>query len=180
MKMETGGQFPDLEASLVRALEDIGQQAIDQYMQCPISMLRPDLFRRGATALARLKQFGPVDPRIEAKRLFCEGRALIVEDRIAEAIARLQQAMALDATAPYACNALGVAYERQNDVAKATKLFRRAAALAPWWALPRLHLGLQYRRAGRIEEAESEFKAAESLNPAEPLSKLMLAGLYPN
>src|SRR5262249_4454923 len=115
-----------------------------------------------------------------AKRLFCEGRALIVEDRIQEAIARLQEAVALDATAAYACNALGVAYERDNDLARATELFRRAARLAPWWAVPRLHLGLQYRRAGNIELAESEFKAAESLNPAEPLTRLMLASLHPN
>jgi len=180
MKMETGGQFPDLEASMARALVEIGQQAIDEYMQRPISMLSPDLFRRGACAFARLEQFGPVDRRIEAKRLFCEGRALIVEDRIQEAIARLQEAVALDATAPYACNALGVAYERDNDLARATELFRRAARLAPWWAVPRLHLGLQYRRAGNIELAESEFKAAESLNPAEPLTRLMLASLHPN
>jgi len=46
--------------------------------------------------------------------------------------------------------------------------------------VPRLHLGLQYRRAGEIEKAGSEFKAAELLNPAEPLSRLMLAGLHPN
>ncbi|HWX40466.1 MAG TPA: caspase family protein [Blastocatellia bacterium] len=169
-----------LESSLIRALEEIGQQAIDDYMNCPTSMLRADLFKRGAAAFARLKQLCPADQRVESKRLFCEGRALIAEDRIEDAIARLEKCVALDATAPYAWNALGVAYERDNNVTEAAELFARAARLAPGWVVPRLHLGLQYRRAGEIEKAGSEFKAAELLNPAEPLSRLMLAGLNPN
>jgi hypothetical protein len=175
-----GPELSGTEASLATFLEEIGQQTIDDYMNCVISMLAPDLFRRGAAAFARLQQIRPADLEVEPKRLFCEGRALVAEDKIDEAISLLEEAVALDASAPYAFNALGVAYERNNNSAKATELFRRAARLAPEWAVPRIHLGLQYRRAGKINEAGSEFRAAAALNPAEPLTSLMLAGLYPN
>jgi Flp pilus assembly protein TadD len=163
---------------LSKALQEIGQEAINDYVHSAISTLRPDLFRRGADAFTHLKQLSPGDQQIEPKRLFCDGRALIVESRTKEAIAQLQKAVALDARAAYSYNALGVAYERDGNTGKAVDLFKQAARLAPEWSIPRIHLGLQYQRAGKPEQAESEFKAARQLDPREPMSRWMLARAY--
>jgi tetratricopeptide (TPR) repeat protein len=171
-------QRGDLEIALSKALQEIGQEAINDYVHSAISTLRPDLFRRGADAFTYLKQLSPGDQQIEPKRLFCDGRALIVESRTKDAIAQLQKAVALDARAAYSYNALGVAYERDGNTGKAGDLFKQAARLAPQWSVPRIHLGLQYQRGGKLEQAESEFRAAFQMDPREPLSKLLVTRVY--
>ncbi len=171
-------QRASLEIALSRALEEIGQQAINDYVHAPISQLRRDTFHRAAQAFTYLKSFRPADPQLEAKRLFCEGRALIVESKPEAAIALLEQAISLDPKAAHAYNALGVAYEKRGKNDKAREAFTRAAELAPQWSLPRFHLGLLHYARGQKEKAEREFQTALQLDPRYPYLRWHLARLY--
>jgi tetratricopeptide (TPR) repeat protein len=151
-------QRPSLELALGRALDEIEQQAINDYVRSPFSQLRPDLFHRAAAAVSYLKSLRPSDSSLEAKKLFFEGRALLVEKKPAEALEKLTKANALDPRAAYVHNALGVAYEAVNKEEKALSAFKAAAALAPAWSLPHLHLAIQYQNRGQLDQAEREFK----------------------
>ena len=74
-------------------------------------------------------------------------------------------------------NALGVAYEKANDNARAVDSFKRSAQLAPQWAFPRLHLGIQYYNRRKASEAEAEFREAMRLDPRDPIARWWLVRL---
>ncbi|HEU4388803.1 MAG TPA: caspase family protein, partial [Blastocatellia bacterium] len=128
-----------VETMLAGSLEELGQEAINQYVHSSIWQLDRDSFRRGAIAFNNLKQLNSGDPSLEAKYLFCSGRALIVEGRAPEALPLLQRAVTLDPKAAYIYNALGVAQERAGADREALSAFTRATELAPNWSVPRLH-----------------------------------------
>ncbi len=171
-------QRASLEIALSRALEEIGQQAINNYIHAPISQLRRDMFHRAAQAFTYLKSLSPADPQLEARRLFCEGRALIVESKPEAAIALLEQSISLDPKAAHAYNALGVAYEARGKNDKARESFTRAAQLAPQWSLPRFHLGLLHYARGQRDKSERELQTAVQLDPRYPYLRWHLARLY--
>jgi tetratricopeptide (TPR) repeat protein len=165
-----------LEVDLATALEEIGQQAINNYVTAGSHKIYPDMFHRAALAFKCLKELTPASSsQFEPKRLFCEGRALIVEGRHREAIPVLERAIAIDAKSAYAYNALGIAYENQKDDDKAMDSFRRASDLAPNWELPRVHLGILYYSRGKMEKAEDQFRRAILLEPRDGFARLMLA-----
>lgn len=157
-----------LEAALSAALGDIGQRAINDYVQLPPADLRPDTFHRAAIAFRFQRVLEPGETRLDAKRLFSEGRALIVERNYPRAIEALQRATALDPRAAYSYNALGLAHEALQRDGEAIGSFQAAAKLAPAWPLPHMHLGMQYQRQGKMDAAEKEFKLAVQLNPQQP------------
>ncbi|HKP10594.1 MAG TPA: caspase family protein, partial [Blastocatellia bacterium] len=176
----TEPQRQSVEIALSTVLEEIGQQAINEYVRSPeeISTLRRDLFPRSARAFNCLLKLRPQDQVVEAKKLFCDGRVLIDGGKTKEAIPVLQRATALDPKAAYAFNALGVAYRQEKENSKATEAFMRATQLAPSWALPRFQLGAQYYTQKEFERAATEFKAAVGLAPKDSISRLMLARAY--
>ncbi|HXG94940.1 MAG TPA: tetratricopeptide repeat protein [Blastocatellia bacterium] len=177
-EMPNEPQRASIETALSSALEEIGQRAINDYVNASIADLAPDVFRRGAEAFARLKMLRPADAQIEPKHLFCEGRALISESRSKEAIDVLKRAIELDPRAAYAYNALGIAYEKDEKNDKAKDNFERAAQLAPHWSLPHSHLGIQYYIRGKTDRAEEEFKEAIRLDPRLAFARLLLVRLY--
>lgn len=165
----------NVETQLIGALEEIGQQAINEYVHSPISQLTPGIFRRGAIAFGSLKMLGRSGTDLDAKHFFCEGRALIVEGRPADALVVLRQAVSLDPKAAYALNALGVAFEKTSAEKDALGCFERAAALAPNWPVPRLHLGIHYYNERKTDRAEAELKQVVDLYDKYPLAALLLA-----
>ena len=166
-----------VETALGAALEETGQRAINEYVHAPITEIRRDTFHRAARAFAYLETLRPAEPQLEAKQLFCTGRALVVDGKYEQAAAALDKAAAFDPRAAYVQNALGVAYERLNKNRDAMHFFQSAASLAPAWALPHLHLGLQYQAQGE-KSAEQEFKTAVQLDPRQPLLREALAEYY--
>jgi tetratricopeptide (TPR) repeat protein/uncharacterized caspase-like protein len=176
----TEPQRQSVEIALSTVLEEIGQQAINEYVRSPeeVSTLRRNLFPRGAKAFNCLLKLRPADQIVESKKLFCDGRVLIDDGKSKEAIPVLQRAVTLDPKAAYAFNALGVAYREQKDSAKATEAFQKAAALAPSWALPRFQLGAQYYAQKDFSRAAAEFKAAVALAPKDSISRLLLVRSY--
>jgi Flp pilus assembly protein TadD len=164
-----------IETLLIGALEEIGQQAINEYVHSSVTRVQAGIFRRGATALNRLMALRGDDSGLEARYLFCHGRALIVEGRATEAIEPLRRAVTLDPKAAYAHNALGLAYEHADSQQEALASFKRAADLASSWMVPRLHLGIIYHRIGQTARAESELLLATEMDPAYPLPRVLLA-----
>ena len=176
----TEPQRQSVEIALSTVLEEIGQQAINEYVRAPeeITTLRRDLFPRSAKAFNCLLKLRPNDTVVESKKLFCDGRVLIDSGKTKEAIPVLQRAAALDPKAAYAFNALGVAYRLEKESAKAVIVFTQAAQLAPSWALPRFQLGAQYYNQKEFERAAAEFKAAMALAPKDAITRLMLVRAY--
>ncbi|HKE22278.1 MAG TPA: caspase family protein [Bryobacteraceae bacterium] len=166
-----------LETSLSLALEETGQRTINEYLQAPLTELRRDTFHRAAQAFSDLEMLRPGDAQLQAKRLFCTGRALVIDGKFPQAVAALEQAAAVDPRAGYIQNALGISYERLNKNREAVRAFQSAARLCPAWALPHLHLGLQYQQRGE-KNAEQEFKTAVALDPRQPLLRETLATYY--
>lgn len=171
-------QRASIEIGLTSQLEEIGQQAINSYVQSSVLQLKASDFRRGAEAFKCLLKLTPGDARLEAKQLFCQARVAIDEGKIQEAVAALNKAILLDPRAGHLYNALGVAYEKSNDKDKAVDSFQRAAQLAPQWAFPRLHLGIQYYNRQKFDHAESEFQAAIRLDPRDPIDRWWLVRIY--
>lgn len=175
-----------IEAEIGAALAGIGQQAINDYLRLPPAALRPDMFHRAALAFRYLAALEPSETNLEAKRLFCEGRALIIDRKAGQAIRMLQQSATLDPKAAYSHNALGLAYEALDKHGEAIRAYESAARLAPSWTLPHLHLGMQYQRQGKINAAEREFKLAVDLSPQQAFIRenlgvhYRLCGRYPD
>jgi uncharacterized caspase-like protein/tetratricopeptide (TPR) repeat protein len=166
-----------LETSLTTALEETGQSAINQYVHAPVAELRRDIFHRAALAFGDLDKLRPGDQQLQAKQLFCTGRALVVDGKFDQAAAVLEKAAAVDPRAGYIQNGLGIAYERLNRNREAMRAFQSAARLSPAWALPHLHLGLQYQARGD-RNAEREFQTAVTLDPRQPMLRETLAAYY--
>ncbi|HWO02244.1 MAG TPA: tetratricopeptide repeat protein [Blastocatellia bacterium] len=171
-------QRTNIEITMSSALEEIGQQAINNYVSASVLQLRSADFKRGAQAFSCLRTLDPKDAQLEPKQLFCEARVAIDESKTNEAIAALKRAIELDPRAGYLYNALGVAYEIDKDNDKAHDAFKRAAELAPQWSFPRLHLGIQYQVRGKMERAEDEFQAAVRLDPRDPFTRWWLVRHY--
>jgi tetratricopeptide (TPR) repeat protein len=163
-----------LEITFSGIFESIGQQAITNYVQASINTVNRHSFRQGAEAFRLLKFLNTTDPTVEAKHLFCHGRALIEENNAQEAINVLQQAAKLDPRAAYTWNALGLAYEKRNDNDKAFDAYKRAADLAPAWAAPVFHVGDHYFRQRKFDKAERAFSQAVQCDPNVLETRLML------
>jgi tetratricopeptide (TPR) repeat protein len=163
-----------LEITFSGIFEAIGQQAISNYVQASINTVSRHSFRQGAEAFRLLKTINATDPTIEAKYLFCEGRALIEENRAQEAIEVLRQAAKLDPRAAHTWNALGLAYEKRNENDKAFEAYKRAAELAPAWAAPVFHVGDHYFRQRKFDKAERAFSQTVQCDPNVLEARLML------
>ena len=167
-------QRKQIEIVLSAALQAIGQQSINNYVHASITSVSRQSFRLGADAFRALKTMYAADTSTEAKYLFCEGRALIEENRPQDAIGILQQAAKLDPRAAYTWNALGVAYEKRPDNDKALDAYKRAAELAPAWAAPIFHVGFHYFQQQKFDQAEGAFTQAVQCDPSIIEARLML------
>lgn len=173
-------QRASLEADLSRVLEATGQNAINLYVQSRGKEMPKEGFQAAAEAFQLLKQVKlNADLSIDAKLLFCEGKAKLEERLFAEAIERFNRAIALDPRAAYAHSALGAAFRNQKKDPQALEAFKRAAELAPSWALPQLQLGFLYRDLGNRDKAKEAFQTAARFEPPYPdaLEQLMLMHL---
>jgi tetratricopeptide (TPR) repeat protein len=172
-------QRPAIEASLSAILESIGQNAINVYVQSSGIEIRRGMFQNAAEAFRLLRTIQPQsDKSVEAKYLFCDGRAKIEEMKFEEAAAQLNRAVTLDPRAAYAYNALGLAYREMKKEDRALDALKRAAELAPQWALPQIQIGLTYLGQGRSDKAEGALKEAARLDARHFLPHEQLARIY--
>ena len=168
-------QRASVEASLTGALDAIGQQVINNYVQLAGRPIPRGMFQYGAESFRLLKAFGGAgDSRIEAKYLFCAGYTRIEEKRLQEAADLFEKAAALDSRAAYVHNALGYVHKQLGKDKQAQESFERALQLTPTWSLPQLHLGQYYFERGKWEKAEKAFRNAAQFDPRYPEARIML------
>jgi tetratricopeptide (TPR) repeat protein len=172
-------QRASIEMSLSSAFESIGQKAINAYVQTSGLDLKRGMFQLAAEAYRMMKTIQPnLDRELEAKYLFCDGRALIENLRHSEAVAQLNQAASLDPKAAYTHHALGLAYRGLKDYDRAMAALKRAVELSPAWALPRIQLGAIHLERGQAGRAEEAFSEAAQRDPINYIAHEQLAHLY--
>ncbi len=171
-------QRTNIEIELKGAIEELGQQSVNNYVDTSAQPFNPEQLRRASIAYDLLKHLDPDSPQVEAKRLFAASRVLLGLGKAKEAIALLEKSIQTDPKTACPFNALGVAYEQMSDADKALDYFRRAVALAPLWSLPHYRLGLQYYGRNKPDNAAREFKAAVQLDENFLTARWWLVRMY--
>jgi tetratricopeptide (TPR) repeat protein/uncharacterized caspase-like protein len=168
-----------IESTLSGILESIGQKAINDYVQSSGLEIKRGMYHQAAEAFRLVRLIQPdADRSVEAKQLFCDGRARIRDGLYYEAVDRLTKAVALDSRAAYAYNALGVAYRELKMLDRAVTMLERAGELAPAWSLPRIYIGLVYEAQAKSARAEAAYKQAARLDPRNYIPHQCLSHFY--
>jgi tetratricopeptide (TPR) repeat protein len=151
------GAWEDERDRLATELEDRGEQIIalygvgDRFPDDPLwsrLQLKPGDFERGEKRFDTANQLHP-KPSLDARRLFCQGRALMFDPAKREAAKPiLESAIRIDPAIPEAQNALGVIHLEESDLPEAIRYFREAHGQARRWAYPRINLALAYTEQG--------------------------------
>jgi uncharacterized caspase-like protein/tetratricopeptide (TPR) repeat protein len=159
-------QRASVEIAMIDQLDQIGQQSINNYVRTSATPYKRDQLVQASQAYSYLKTLKPGDSQVESKSYFSAARVLLAEGKAKEAIDMLEKSMAIDPKTACPSNAIGVAYEKTNNIEKALNFYKRAVQLAPGWSLPHYRLGLQYFARGKVKEAQREFEASKELDPA--------------
>ncbi len=99
------------------------------------------------------------------KKLFEDAVALKAAGQYDEAIAKLNEALELDANQPNILGHLADAYFLKGDYDKAIEYYQKAIALSPTEANLHTNLGNVYVKKGMIPEAQAEFEKAIQADP---------------
>jgi tetratricopeptide (TPR) repeat protein len=153
------------ENQLRVALEERGQQVLLRYLTGDqVPQTRAD-FETGASNFHSARALTPESIFLEAREVFCRGRAQLFQKDYSGAADLLEQAARLDPSGAYSYNALGIAYLEQADYSRSVLAFRDAIRRAPYWAYPRHNLGLAYSELGNYGEAVKTYQQAIRLAP---------------
>src|SRR5439155_4505872 len=122
--------------------------------------------------------------RDEPTLLMVRGELYLESDRIAEARAVFERALALggDAEAARAglartCDAEGITLSEDGQDEAAVFWFKRAADLDGAWAGPHVNLGVVFARLGKPTRAREEYDRAIDLDPSNPVAFFNLGNL---
>ena len=185
-RMETNQiatRLEPLRNTLLRALENAGQQVILTYLQGDQVPQTREEFERGRAIFAEAVRLAPGLAKNESRRLFCQGRVAIFDKHYTEAEAALERSIRLDPNHGYAYNALGIAILEQlathpKSLTLAVDAFRDAQKLEPSWAYPVHNLALAYAQAGDNERAIATYREAMRIAPAYSYLPYNLGLLY--
>jgi tetratricopeptide (TPR) repeat protein len=152
-------------AMVATALEELGQACVTDYVQSTTAALKVPMFLRAANAYGLLKEFRKDDPALEAKSLFCRGRAHVARNEFNEALDVLGRSLKLDPGFACSYNALGVALGRLGRGPEAMQAFEKARSLTPQWALPPLQIAQRHLAANDPRAALPYLEQAARLQP---------------
>jgi uncharacterized caspase-like protein/Flp pilus assembly protein TadD len=152
-------------AMVMAALEDTGMECVSDYVQSTTNALKRPMFLRAAEAFTALGALRPGDASLQAKALFCQGRAHIAANEFPQAVQALNRSLAIEPEFACSYNALGVALGRIGRLEEARAAFENAAQLTPAWALPPLQIAQQLINAGDLRGAVPHLENAAKLNP---------------
>jgi tetratricopeptide (TPR) repeat protein len=127
--------------------------------------VRPERARPAAAVERRARGVDPTSPGAADAE---EGRRLMREGRVGEAIAALRRATSADPTEVMILDSLGAALLQSGDLLAARETLARAAALASEDPDVLLHAGLVAQRLGLLDEAERHLEAAVAAGPRTP------------
>ena len=150
----------DIRNRLVVAMGNRAQRTILKYRRGGDIRWSKEIFEEGALLTDRVRGLFPNAAEMESQQRFFDGRALIEDGQYAAAVQQLGQAIALDAQASHAHNAIGLAYWQQGLFDVAIPPLQQAIALTPEWNYPRYTLSLVYLEQRRYDETELGFQAA--------------------
>lgn len=106
------------------------------------------------------------------------GNAYLAAGNVDDAVAQLEQAVALEPETAETHNALGLAYFRKGDTGSAIVEFRESIRLEPNDAGPYSNLAVAYVRTGRLPEAIAAAERAVELEPSSPAMHTNLGLIY--
>jgi Flp pilus assembly protein TadD len=161
-------------------LEGEGDAVIRDYLEGEDSPPRVEDFERAAGAYEQARRDAPYSLRLESRELFCRGRLAIFKKRYDEAVAEIEQAVALDPTAAFAYNALGIAHLERAEFDLARKAFDDTIRRAPYWSYAWHNLALTHIQRGDYAEAERTYRKAVELAPQRAYLHHNLGLLYQN
>ncbi len=162
------------QSMMASALEDIGQECVNDYVQSTSTDLKAPLLLAAVEAYTRLQHLRSGDHALQAKRHFCEGRVLIAASRFEDGVKALEASLRIDPNFACAHNALGVALARLHRQREARQAFDTAAKLTPEWFLPPLEIAQQYVGAGQAKNALPFLERAVRFNPQSPVARWTL------
>jgi len=174
--------LPGVRENLAAAFQDDAQHVILDYLAGGNTQPSPARLRRAADEVGRARELlGPQDvlaSSLKARQLFFQGYASVRDRHYREALAPLEQSVALEHNAAYAYNALGFAYIGLARYADARRAFADAQTRAPRWSYPAEGLALVNSKQGRRSEAETGFKQAIQEDSTYLAPRVELASLY--
>lgn len=129
-------------------------------------------FRSGLLLIAALSVSCSIPEKLRrerAEQLLEEGAQLHLDDRHAESIAKLEEALALDALVidrrSVAWTLIGNNRYAQEDYDGAVTAHEKAIQLRPLYASPWVNKGIALRALGQYEEAERCYRKALEIDP---------------
>ncbi len=175
--------------ALAKALRGAGEAVLRAYMDTreprpssPTDLLEGTFseaeFERAAVFFERALELTPQQGVLRARAKFCRGRALVSRGAWGQAEVLLREALALDPSAPYTHNGLGIVHLSQNRNEEAVHNFRAAVERAPRWIYARHNLALACFNLRRFDEAEREWVMASLLGPRFAFPHVNLGVLY--
>ncbi len=171
-------QAAPLRRELAAAMGQRAQRIILRYVAGGDLRWVPEIFEEGAELVRGFQELVEPTSFLESQERFFVGRALIERGRFPEAVAALQQSIALDPEAAHAYNALGLALWRQNRLQEALSPLARAMELAPTWTYPRNTLALVRLELRDYDEAENLFQGSLELRIGDSVAWHGLGQLY--
>jgi tetratricopeptide (TPR) repeat protein len=207
--LETPSLAADDTASLLRALEDNGQQAIADYgsgEQFPNDPMKLDAarFLQAADYFEHASMLEPPERKehkdeIDSRAWFCKGRAKLFDgprQDIAGAADDLNKAVGLHPGFPEPYNGLGIVHLARGksagaaqppqplqvaaELADAASQFKQAVDIAPMWSYSRHNLALTYSEKGDFRQAEKTYTKAIQLTSFHPYLQYNLGLLLQN
>jgi tetratricopeptide (TPR) repeat protein len=159
--------WSDARGKLVNELLRRGDQVVSTYMfgdeipPSPAQYDQCDQWFRAANELERSEY-------AELRMWFCHGRSLMASGGLYAAIEALKRAVSVARNAaspaaqraPFAYNALGVAYLKFGRISEAEEQFNIAADQEPGWTYPWHHLALAALARGDYPEAQKRYSKA--------------------
>jgi tetratricopeptide (TPR) repeat protein len=109
-----------------------------------------------------------------AKKLYDQGLKLARNNKPAEAITKLQEALNLFPDYLHALNKLGEQQIALSQFAEAQTAFERAIAINTKYALPHINLGIVYFNQKRYDQAIAELETGNGHDDTYPMSHLNL------
>jgi tetratricopeptide (TPR) repeat protein len=145
----------------------------------PVPFLGLMLGGLALSATATIGQpIGQANPKQAAQRLFQEGVSLIQQQQLDGAIARFQQAIALDPSLVPAQYNLGLAHRQQGNIQGAATAFYRTIQLKPDWGLAYANLGAALLEGGNLAQAQEYLERAIVLDPQSAIGHYNLGLVY--
>jgi tetratricopeptide (TPR) repeat protein len=172
---DLAAEQPERADALEQALEDLLERVTSEDAARGPSIMDPETEERlqalgyigGSISPRHLEDRPRGDPKdkIDLFNLLRKATHAFSEERVDDAIADVQQALAEDPEIVEAHRLLGNFHEKAGRPEEGIKAFQRALELDPEHQAAVFGLALAHKKAGRLEDAETGFERAHEIDP---------------